>query len=51
MAESIAHTIMEKHRGPEKTFYKIEEFVRSDAMEPLRAFNEACRNELRSSGL
>lgn len=50
MAESIAHTIMETYRGPKKTFYEIEEFVRSDAAAPLRAFSEACRNELQSSG-
>ena len=50
MAESIARTILETYRGPKKTFDEIEEFVSSDAVAPLRAFSEACRNELRSSG-
>lgn len=50
MAESIAHTIMETYRGPKKTFNEIEGLVNSDAMAPLRAFSEACRNELRTSG-
>ena len=50
MAESIAHTIMETYRGPKKTFDEIEEVVNSDALAPLRAFSEACRNELRISG-
>ena len=50
MAESIAHTIMETYRGPNKTFDEIEGLVSSDAVAPLRAFSEACRNELRSSG-
>ena len=48
MAESIAHTIMETYRGPKKTFNEIEGLVNSDAMAPLRAFSEACRNELRT---
>ena len=50
MAESIAHTVLETYRGPNKTFNDIEVIVRSDALNPLRAFSEACRNELRSSG-
>ena len=50
MAESIAHTIMETYRGPKKNFDEIEGLVSSDAMAPLRAFSEGCRNELRGSG-
>ena len=50
MAESVAHTILETYRGPKKTFHELEGLVRSDAVAPLRAFSEACRNEFRSSG-
>ena len=50
MAESIAHTILETYRGPKKTFNELEGLVNSDAVAPLRAFSEACRNELRTSG-
>ena len=50
MAESIAHTILETYRGPKKTFNELEGLVSSDAVAPLRAFSEACRNELRTSG-
>ena len=50
IAESVAHTVLETYRGPKKTFHELEGLVRSDAMDPLRAFSEACRNELRSSG-
>ena len=50
MAERIAHAIHETYRGPKKTFNDIEGFLSSDAVNPLRAFSEACRNELRTSG-
>ncbi|MGB8412055.1 MAG: hypothetical protein WCE23_04445 [Candidatus Binatus sp.] len=50
VAGSIAHTILKTYRGPKKTADEIEEFVRSEAIAPLRAFSEACREELRLSG-
>jgi hypothetical protein len=46
MAERIARTILETYHGPKKTFHDIEKLVSSDAMNPWRAFSEACRNEL-----
>ncbi|MGO9263442.1 MAG: hypothetical protein ACLQBA_00915 [Candidatus Binataceae bacterium] len=50
IAENVAHTILETYRGPKKTFHELEGLVRSEAVAPLRAFSEACRNEFRSSG-
>jgi hypothetical protein len=50
IAESVAHTILETYRAPKKTFHELEALVRSDAVAPLRAFSEACRDEFRSSG-
>ncbi len=50
MAEGIAHVIVETYRGPKKTFDEIEGLLSSDTGRILRAFSEACRNELRSSG-
>jgi len=50
IAESVAHTILKTYRGPKKTFHELEGLVKSDAVAPLRAFSEACRNEFRSSG-
>lgn len=49
MAEGIARTILQTYRGPKKTFRDMEELVSSDAMNPWRAFSQACRNELGSS--
>ncbi len=49
-AENVANTIIETYRAPNKTFRDLQGVVNSDAIDPLRAFSEACRDELRSSG-
>ncbi len=50
MAESIGHTIRVTYRGPKKTVDEMEDFLNSEAIAPLRAFSEGCRDELRISG-
>jgi hypothetical protein len=49
-AESVADNIIEMYQAPNKTFRDIRGIVNSDALDPLRAFSEACRDELRSTG-
>jgi len=49
-AQTVADTIIETYRAPNKTFRDLQGVVNSDAIDPLRAFSEACRDELRISG-
>jgi len=49
-AQTVANTIIETYRAPNKTFRDLLGVVNSDAIDPLRAFSEACRDELRISG-
>jgi len=48
--ETVARTIIETYQAPNKTFRDLQGIVNSDAMDPLHAFSEACRDELWSSG-
>jgi len=49
-AQTVANTIIETYQAPNKTFRDLQGVVNSDAIDPLRAFSEACRDELRISG-
>jgi len=49
-AQTVANTIIETYQAPNKTFRDLQGVVNSDAIDPLLAFSEACRDELRISG-
>ncbi|MGB3552023.1 MAG: hypothetical protein WA993_15125 [Candidatus Binatus sp.] len=49
-AQNVANTIIETYQAPNKTFRDLKGVVNSDAIDPLRAFSETCRDELRISG-
>ena len=42
--------IIETYLAPNKTFRDLPEFLDNDAMDPLREFSNACREELRRLG-
>jgi hypothetical protein len=46
-AERVARTIVETYLAPNKTLRESDEMAKSDWMDPLRSFSEACREELR----
>ncbi len=49
-AQTVVNTIIETYQAPNKTFRDLQGVVNSDAIDPLFAFSEACRDELRISG-
>ena len=49
-ADKIVQTIVETYLSPNKTLRELHEMLRSDALDPLRGFSEACRQELRMLG-
>jgi len=49
-AEKVVRVIIETYLGPNKTFRDLPELLDSDAMDPLREFANACREELRQHG-
>jgi hypothetical protein len=46
-ADSVVRVIIETYRAPNKTFRNVEELLDDAAMNPLRDFSDACREELR----
>jgi hypothetical protein len=46
-ADRVIRTIIETYLGPNKMFRDIPEMLNNDAMNPLREFSNACREELR----
>src|SRR5215510_5924233 len=46
-ADKVCRVIIETYLSPNKTFRDLPEFLRDDAMDPLREFSNACRDELR----
>jgi len=42
--------IIETYLAPNKTFPDVMEILDNEAMNPLRAFSQACREELRGRG-
>ena len=49
-ADRVDRVIVETYLAPNKTFRDVVEFLDNDAMDPLRAFSNACREELRGRG-
>jgi len=46
-ADQVARIIVETYLAPNKTFADIREILDNDALNPLRDFSNACRDELR----
>jgi len=46
-ADGVVRVIIETYLGPNKTFRDALEILNNDAMNPLREFSTACREELR----
>jgi hypothetical protein len=44
-AEKVARMIVNTYLAPSKTFPELRDMVNSGAMDPLRDFSEACREE------
>ena len=49
-ADRVVRVIIETYLGPNRTFRDIPEILDNDAMDPLREFSNACREELRRRG-
>jgi hypothetical protein len=49
-AERVVRVIIETYLAPNKTFRDVPELLNKDAMDPLREFSNACREELRERG-
>ena len=49
-ADKVCRVIVETYLSPNKTFRDLPEFLDNVAMDPLREFSNACREELRRRG-
>jgi hypothetical protein len=49
-ADRVVRAIIDTYLAPNKNFRDLAELVHSDAMDPLREFSNACREELRGRG-
>ena len=49
-ADRVVRVIIETYLTPNKTFRDVVELLDNEAMNPLRAFSDACREELRGRG-
>jgi hypothetical protein len=49
-AEKVARMIVNTYLDPNKTFPELRDMVNSGAMDPLRDFSEACREEFQRLG-
>ena len=49
-ADRVVRVIIETYLAPNKTFRDVVEILDNEAMDPLRAFSNACREELRGRG-
>jgi len=49
-ADRVVRVIIETYLAPNKTFRDVVELLDNDAMNPLRAFSNACREELQGHG-
>lgn len=49
-AERVVRVIIETYLAPNKTFRDVPELLDKGAMDPLREFSNACREELRERG-
>jgi hypothetical protein len=49
-AERVAHAVIDTYMAPNKGFRDIAEMRQNGALDPLREFSNACREELRRFG-
>ena len=49
-ADRVVGRIIETYFAPNKTFRDVKEILENDAMNPLREFSNACREEVRGRG-
>jgi len=49
-AEKVAQMVIDTYLAPNKTFRDVPKLRESGAMDPLKDFGEACREELRKFG-
>lgn len=49
-ADRVVRVILETYLAPNRTFRDVREILDNDAMNPLREFSGACREELRRLG-
>ena len=49
-ADRVVRMIIETYLAPNKTFRDLQEILDNEAMDPLREFSNACREELRERG-
>jgi hypothetical protein len=49
-ADGVVRVIIETYLAPNKTFRDVVEILDNDALNPLQAFSNACREELRGRG-
>jgi hypothetical protein len=49
-AELVSNSIVDYYLGPNKSFEDVRELRKSGALDPLKEFSEACREELRRFG-
>jgi hypothetical protein len=47
-AEAVVRIIVDTYFAPNKTFHDLRDLINSRSMDPLRAFSEECRKELRN---
>ena len=45
-ADKVIRMIVDTYFSPNKTFTELRDMIGSDALDPLRAFSEACREEM-----
>jgi hypothetical protein len=50
-ADKVVRVIIETYLAPNRTFRDVREVLDNEAMNPLRDFSNACREELRSTDL
>jgi len=49
-ADGVIRTIIETYLAPNKTFHDVRDILENEAMNPLREFSNACREELQRRG-
>jgi hypothetical protein len=48
LADKVVRVIIETYLAPNRTFRDVREVLDNEAMNPLRDFSNACREELRT---
>ena len=48
IADQIGRKILDSYLVPDKTFHELREMVKSDSIDIIREFSEACREEFES---